>query len=230
MSDQRSEGDHSLSLIVPVAAAEDRLLHLDGQGAAGAGAIREVIYVSRQPRPPGLEESATWLSIDADGRAQALNAGAAAAAGSHLWFVHADSILPAAAAGRLAEAIGCDPQALHYFDLRFHDGPALMRINEFGVRMRCALFKAPFGDQALCVPRALHDSIGGFAEDAPYGEDHLYVRAARRAGAECIRLPLAVATSARKYVRQGWLQVVCDHQVKWIRQALRDRRIGRQGR
>ena len=217
-------GEHSLSLIVPVAAAEDQLPRLDAQFAAAAE-IKQIVYVSRAGRPQGLGQRSAWLSIDADGRAPALNAGAGAADGTHLWFVHADSILPPEAAAKLAAALSRNPQALHYFDLKFHDGPALMRINEIGVRMRCALFKAPFGDQAICVPRSLHEKIGGFPEKVPYGEDHLYVRAARRAGAACIRLPLAVATSARKYVQQGWFKVVCDHQVKWIRQALSDRKI-----
>ena len=214
-------------MIVPVAAAEDQLLRLDEQCAAGAGdAIKEVVYVSRVKRPPGISESSSWLTIESDGRAQAMNAGARRVSGTHLWFVHADSLLPSQAAQELVAAISRNPRALHYFDLKFHDGPALMRINEFGTRMRCALFNAPFGDQAICVPRLLHEKVGGFAEQVPYGEDHLYVRAARREGAACIRLPLAVATSARKYMQRGWFKVVCDYQVKWIRQALSDRKTG----
>ncbi|MCY4325542.1 MAG: hypothetical protein OXC81_05930 [Betaproteobacteria bacterium] len=220
MRKQDAAGDYSLAVIVPVAAAEDQW----PQFSEAVASLGPIIHVSRRSRPQQLDASTTWLSIDSDGRGAALNAGARAAEdATHLWFVHADSILPEAAASELAAAIRRNPQALHYFDLKFHDGPALMRINEFGVRMRCLLFNAPFGDQAICVPRSLHEKIGGFPERVAYGEDHLYVRAARRAGAACIRLPLAVATSARKYVNNGWFKVVCDHQVKCISQALADR-------
>ena len=41
---------------------------------------------------------------------------------------------------------------------------------------------------------------GGFPEDAPYGEDHLFVLQAARHGARPNRIGVAVGTSARRYI------------------------------
>lgn len=184
----------------------------------------EIICVADKAAPNGLDDRIRWLLVeDGQGRAAFLNAGAQAAKGKYYWFVHADSKLSKEAFQLLCSSLRRSPRALHYFQLSFYDGGDLMRINEIGVKLRCWLFRAPFGDQAICLAADLHDQIGGFSTEAAFGEDHLYVRTAIRNGIQLNQVEGEVATSARRYQQQGWWNVVIDFQKKWIGQAIKDR-------
>src|SRR5690606_39672288 len=81
-----------------------------------------------------LEIPTSWLAAPT-GRARQQNAGAAAAGGDVLWFLHADSRVTAdtlAAARSFARSA-----AIGYFDLQFlDDGPRLVRLNALGARIR----------------------------------------------------------------------------------------------
>ena len=152
-----------------------------------------------------------------------MNHAARLAEGAHLWFVHADSRFDEGTHGKLLEAVEQFPERLHYFKLRFFDGGAVMRINEWGANLRSRWFGAPFGDQAFCMSRRLFDDLGGYNEQCSYGEDHLLARKARRKGVKLNCIDHPVGTSARKYGEKGWLSVVVRHQAMWIAQAIRDR-------
>ena len=160
---------------------------------------------------------------DGPGRACALNCGAKKATGDWLWFVHADTRLFGGIEQALLAGMKKHPGSLLYFGIDYYDGKLLHKINSLGADFRSAFFGAPFGDQAFCVPRQLHKAIGDFREDADYGEDHLYARAARRKGARLVRLAGKVGTSARKHIDQGWLSLTARYQWMWITQALGDR-------
>jgi hypothetical protein len=128
--------------------------------------------------------------------------------------------LPEGAVAALLDSMRTHPDALHYFGLRFADGPRLLRLTEVGVAMRCVLFGIPFGDQAFCLPRRIFDRLGGFDEQVPYGEDHLFVWKARHAGVRLKRVHAIVGTSGRKYADHGWLRITLRHVVLTLRQAL----------
>lgn len=149
------------------------------------------------------------------GRAKQINAGLRAARGKVLWLLHADSRVDSdavTAALRAARAMERDGvMALAYFDLGFFDGPPLMALNAFGANLRSRLFGMPFGDQGFLAPRRVFDSLGGFDESIARGEDHALVWAAHRADIPLRRLPGRVATSARRYVEQGWWKTTREH-------------------
>jgi rSAM/selenodomain-associated transferase 2 len=136
------------------------------------------------------------------GRGTQLQAGAAAATGSWLLIVHADTFLDAdwrSAAQRHMEAF---PSKAGYFRFRLRSDAAAARKLEKLVELRCRLFGLPYGDQALLLPRTLHDEIGGFAA-IPLMED---VDITRRLGRSRLRQINADAwTSADKWQRDGWL-------------------------
>lgn len=180
----------------------------------------ELIIAAGEPAPADwlATPHRQWRQCDAGGRAAQMNAAAAAARNDFLWFVHADSRPPAEALPLLKTALAHSPTALHYFRLRFYDGGSKMRLNEWGVRLRCHLFKNPFGDQALCLSAALFNQLGGYDENAAYGEDHLLVLRARRSGVAILPVAAAVATSARRYMTRGWWNTVCRYQYLWWRQ------------
>ncbi len=124
-------------------------------------------------------------------RAKSLNTGAAKAGRKFLWFLHADSTLPENALEKLQKSLQQNDEALHYFRLKFYNGPAFMTLNGSGANLRSRFFGAPFGDQGLCIRKDLFFKIGGFPEEASYGEDHLFVWHARRHG---VKLKLVAAT------------------------------------
>ena len=83
------------------------------------------------------------------------------------------------------------------FRLRFEPRPLALRLVEWGTRLRVALLRMPYGDQALFVRRAVLESLGGVPQ-APILEDLDLVRALKRRGRiACLSLP--VTTSARRY-------------------------------
>lgn len=146
------------------------------------------------------------------GRAAQQNAGAAAGTGAWIWFLHADSQLADGTLPALAAFVARDEQALGYFDLQFlGDGPALMRLNVLGVRIRSAWLGLPFGDQGLVLPRAVFDRLGGFDCSVSRGEDHDLVWRARRAGVPLRSVGAPLYTSARKYAERGWWAMTTQH-------------------
>ncbi len=154
-------------------------------------------------------------------RARSLNAGAARANGEYLWFLHADTQLPPQAVSRLVAAIAQYPDRLYYFDLVFHDREtALMVLNQLGAQFRSHVLQMPYGDQGLCIAKTLFDEIGGYPEGSEYGEDHLFVWHARQHGVRLKPVGATLKTSARKYIRHGWLKTTLAHQYLWAKQAL----------
>ncbi len=146
------------------------------------------------------------------GRARQQNLGARATAGATLWFLHADSRVDLSVLTQALDFAARRPAAIGYFQLRFENGPMLMRINEFGVRLRCRWFALPFGDQGLIMPRAVFDALGQFEERRSYGEDMALVRRGRQQGLALESLPATIITSARRYAKHGWLRTTWQHQ------------------
>ncbi len=143
------------------------------------------------------------------GRAPQLNAGATAARGEWLLFLHADSRLAPGCGDALAAAVG-DP-GLRAAVFRFAiDLPAGQRqFIEWGQALRQALFRLPYGDQGLLVRRDAFEAAGGYPP-IPLMEDVAVVRRLKRAGP--IRtLPVALTTSGRRYRDRGVLRVWLAH-------------------
>lgn len=169
---------------------------------------------------PGLRCSVRWIQSPF-GRAKQLNHGATSADSAYLWFMHADSRVDPGAFEKLAMALSLAPDALHYFDLAFDDaGPPLTWINAWGANMRSHCFGLPFGDQGLCLSRAQFERLGGFDEQATYGEDHLFVWKAHRLGIQIRPVGAHMQTSARKYKQRGWLRTTLLHLYRTVMQAV----------
>jgi hypothetical protein len=213
----------NVSLIVPVAPGDEAWRTLLGDLGPFGG---EILVVGTAAEPPDFDrrrsETVRWL-VSEPGRAAQQNAGARAATRPFFWFVHADSRLGVEAFTELAAALASRPQAVHYFDLRFlPDGPALMRLNEWGARFRSRVLGLPFGDQGLCLSKDLFDALGGFDTQVSYGEDHLFVWAAHRRRVPVRSTGASIHTSARKYREWGWLRTTGRHLALTIRQAWRE--------
>lgn len=141
----------------------------------------------------------------AAGRGRQLAAGAAAATGEFLVFLHADASLPAGYLAHVRATLGAAHTALGAFRLRI-DGPGLgLRWIEWCVRIRSRWLQMPYGDQALFVRAPTYRALGGF-RDLPAMEDFDFVRRARRHGAVVVVEP-AVLASARAWQRHGMLRL-----------------------
>ncbi|MBA3312403.1 MAG: glycosyl transferase family 2 [Planctomycetota bacterium] len=213
-------------MIVPVAAGESywpALLHdLSEQLPVGT----QVLLAGVEREPDAFQDTVRAFRFDAKwlqtrpGRAAQMNDAARIADAERLWFLHSDSRLPQAACAALIAATTEQPDALHYFSLQFVDGPRMLRLNEFGVMLRCRLFGLPFGDQGFCLGRELFWRLGGFDERSAYGEDHLFVWAARRRGIRLHPVASVVKTSGRKYAERGWMRTTLRHLWLTFRQAV----------
>jgi rSAM/selenodomain-associated transferase 2 len=135
------------------------------------------------------------------GRGNQLRAGAAAASGSWLLFLHADTRLGPGWRAAVQAHMRSRPGSAAYFELALDDPARAARRIEFLVRWRCRLLALPYGDQGLLIGRETYEALGGFAE-IPLMED---VDLVRRLGRRRLhRLPAVALTSARRYRRDGW--------------------------
>jgi len=140
------------------------------------------------------------------GRARQLDAGARAARGDVLLFLHADTQLPAGYDAAVQEALRDPAVSGGAFRFRFDRRSLALRFVEWGARLRVALFRLPYGDQALFLRRRVLEALGGVPQ-VPIMEDLDLVRAMRRAG-RLVLLPLPAVTSARRYEARGVLRTM----------------------
>lgn len=133
------------------------------------------------------------------GRARQMNAGAEAAGGDALLFLHADTRLPEGAVERIAEALA--HHAWGRFDVTITGRPALLAVVAALMNLRSRLTGIATGDQAHFVTRVAFDAVGGFP-DQPLMEDiELSKRLKRLGPPACLRE--RVTTSGRRWERHG---------------------------
>jgi rSAM/selenodomain-associated transferase 2 len=132
------------------------------------------------------------------GRAQQMNAGAHAASGEWLLFLHADTLLPDNALIRI-EAL---PSQVHAgcFHHRFNNPGPLLQLLSWCHNQRFRLTRVIYGDQAMFVRRTLFEELGGFPirqmEDIAFS---LNLRSATRPN----MLSEHITTDARKFDQMG---------------------------
>ena len=135
------------------------------------------------------------------GRALQMNAGAAAASGEALVFLHADTLLPTDADRLVEEALR--QRCWGRFDVRI-DGPhPMLAVVAAAMNARSRLTGIATGDQAIFVRR---DAFPGFPAIALM-EDVAFSKAMKRLGRPaCLRA--RVRTSGRRWERRGVLRTI----------------------
>jgi rSAM/selenodomain-associated transferase 2 len=199
----------TISVVVPVLNEAAGLEAALGPLQAGRGRDCEVIVVdggSGDGTPDLARRLADRVLRAPRGRARQMNAGAAAAAGRVLLFLHADTRLPPGGLERVRTGLARGGRRWGRFDVRL-DGPhPLLRMVERAMNLRSRLTGIATGDQALFVTREAFDAVGGFP-DIPLMEDIAISRHLKRLGGPlCLRE--RVLASSRRWERDGVLRTV----------------------
>ena len=144
---------------------------------------------------------ADQVLVSAKGRAVQMNAGARAARGEGLVFLHADTRLPALADALIINALKV--YAWGRFDVRIEGSHPLLGLVASAMNLRSRLTGIATGDQAIFVRR---DVFLGFPEIALM-EDIAFSRAMKRVGAPaCLRE--RVSTSGRRWETRGVVRTI----------------------
>jgi len=135
------------------------------------------------------------------GRASQMNAGARAASGDVLLFLHADTKLPRGADELIVSSL--QAHSWGRFDVEIDSGHSLLKVVACAMNLRSRLTGIATGDQAIFVRR---DAFGGFPEIALM-EDIAFSKAMKRRGPPAC-LCARVATSGRRWERRGVLRTI----------------------
>lgn len=163
---------------------------------ADAGSIDDTALIARNGGAIFLETQR--------GRGRQLAAGAGAASGDWLLFLHADT-QPQEGWVNAVQNFIADPAnrfRAGYFRFALDDRARAARLIEQVVRLRSRVLGLPYGDQGLLIGRTFYERLGGYRR-LPLMED---VEIVRRIGRSRMKPIAATAvTSADKYQRDGYL-------------------------
>jgi len=145
------------------------------------------------------------LVYSSTGRAVQMNAGAAAASGDWLWFLHADTQL-SQPLNAYVDEITQSSSVWGRFNVRLDDARFMFRVIERLMNARSCFTSVATGDQGLFVDRRLFAELGGYPE-LPLMEDVALSKRLRKVmPVNCSSLSLI--TSARRWQQRGVLKTI----------------------
>ncbi|MBT8147397.1 MAG: TIGR04283 family arsenosugar biosynthesis glycosyltransferase [Gammaproteobacteria bacterium] len=140
------------------------------------------------------------------GRSLQMNAGAQAADGDILLFLHVDTRLPEDALALIEDAMSDISTVWGRFDVRLSGRAAIFRIIERAISVRSHLTGVVTGDQGLFVRRRVFEQVQGFAP-VPLMEDVEISKRLKRL-AWPVRITRPVITSSRRWEQHGAIRTV----------------------
>ncbi|HXF77979.1 MAG TPA: TIGR04283 family arsenosugar biosynthesis glycosyltransferase [Usitatibacter sp.] len=181
----------SLAALAPLAASGAEVIVVDGGSGDGSDRIatQQGFRVVAAPR----------------GRASQMNAGAKAARGDALVFLHADTRLPEGALGAIGAALAA--KAWGRFDVSIAGGSPLLLLVAATMNLRSRLTGIATGDQAIFVRRDAFERVGGFPQ-IPLMEDVALSDLLKRAVGRPRCLADRATTSARRWEKHGTLRTI----------------------
>lgn len=192
-----------LSIIVPVlneAAAIVPALERVRDQAPEAQCI--VVDGGSTDGTPDLARRLATVVAAPRGRGRQMNAGAAAAQGDWLLFLHADTRLPDGFQRSIdaAERGGFEAGAFRLCIVGRHP---LLPLLAWGANVRTRMRRIALGDQALFLRRTLFQRLGGFS-DLPLMEDYALTLRLKAEGIPLFLAEEAVETSGRRWDVHGF--------------------------
>jgi rSAM/selenodomain-associated transferase 2 len=177
----------ALEALAPLRARGHEVIVVDGgsEDATMALALPLATHVVKAPR----------------GRALQMNAGARAASGEALVFLHADTRLPARADALILQAL--ERASWGRFDVEIEGRHRLLKTVAAAMNLRSRLTGIATGDQAIFVRR---DAFPGFPQIALMEDIALSRELKRRGRPACLRE--RVRTSGRRWEARGVLRTI----------------------
>lgn len=203
-----------LSVVIPTLNAEKSLTRTLSAliRPTMRGLVKDVVIVDggSTDGTEGIAETTGAKFVAAPrGRGTQLAAGAQAARGDWLLFLHADTALQPGwdeEVEILLERLDKrGPKGRNFaavFTFALDDFSAWARMLEGIVAWRCRLFGLPYGDQGLLISRKLYDELGGY-RPLQIMEDVDLVRRIGRRRLVFLRTP--AVTSPERYLSDGYL-------------------------
>ena len=206
-----------LSIIIPVLNEAAGLPQLIARITPLRACGTEIIIVdggSTDGSPELVRRAGITLLNAGPGRARQMNAGAAAAHGDALLFLHADTVLPPFADQIVCAAIATGARQWGRFDVSIDGRHWMLPVVAATMNLRSRLSGIATGDQAIFVRRKAFDTAGGFP-DLPLMED---IELSRRLKAvsrpACLRHK--VHTSGRRWESRGvWRTIILMWSLRW---------------
>ncbi len=149
------------------------------------------------------------------GRARQMNAGAAAAKGDVLLFLHADTELPPAADLCIEQALAQSGRQWGRFDVRITGASWMFLVIATMMNWRSKFTGIATGDQAIFVRRSAFFEVGQFPHQALM-EDIALSKALKKIGMPvCLRA--RVSTSGRRWEKHGiWSTIFLMWRLRWL--------------
>jgi rSAM/selenodomain-associated transferase 2 len=135
------------------------------------------------------------------GRAAQMNAGAGAARGDVLWFLHADTGAPADCIQQISDVLRNPEVVGGFFRIHIPSKRFVYRLTDSFAHYAGLLLQMRFGDHGFFCRRAVFGEIGGFPE-LPLMEDAEFFRKLRRQGRTAI-ISSRLISSPRRYEDVG---------------------------
>ncbi|MBK5104483.1 MAG: TIGR04283 family arsenosugar biosynthesis glycosyltransferase [Burkholderiales bacterium] len=140
------------------------------------------------------------------GRAEQMNAGARAAAGDVLLFLHADSRLPDGPDRLVLQGLAAHGRAWGRFDVQIAGSHPLLRLVESMMNLRSRLTHICTGDQGIFVRREVFEAVGGYPRQELMEDIAISARLRRISAPLCLRE--RCLTSARRWESAGVLRTI----------------------
>jgi rSAM/selenodomain-associated transferase 2/rSAM/selenodomain-associated transferase 1 len=181
---------------------------------AAQGEAREVIVVdggSRDGTCVAAGRNGATVLRSQPPRAAQMNAGALAARGRLLLFLHADTRLPREYARSVRRVLGRPGTAAGAFGFETDGTGGGLAFIEAMTNLRSRILQLPYGDQGLFMSAETFHELGGYA-DLPVMEDFEIVRRLRSRGRVQIA-PATAVVSARRWAALGILRTTAINQL-----------------
>lgn len=206
-----------ISIVIP-ALNEERTIKQCIEAVRIEGSDCEIIVADGGSADRTVAAASAYSGVEivqvAAGRGRQMNAGASKARGGILLFLHADTTLEHGWSKAIRSVLD-DPYVIGGAFSFCIDNPALKyRLVEAWVRLRCRLFRLPYGDQAIFIRKHAFEELNGYKE-IPLMEDVDIIIRMKKLGRISMLRKKAV-TSGRRWVSKGLLRTTVINQITML--------------